>query len=274
MLNICIFNEKQIIFQQKIFFIWYIILIALSNRDTKISEIIYNDIEIYSNIAHFPNLNQWDFTNKIYGSFHIGLTVDVADLNEIIFFGSLSTLNRHVYFCLAKKIFFTGIRFFEFSKKWYFRHSKRTFKPVYLENNCSHENFSKLRKLGYWLFFTEIVVKKLFKYFLTYKSKEINGKSFFFQIWPLSKFFFLRGSRFFEVCYKIWQLNKNGWIIDSEVMEFWRASGGLARNPGTSIRGERFTGRKLLALKVKLNVRHVWKRPDCARGRARLFKIP
>ena len=34
----------------------------------------------------------------IYGSFHIRLTVDVADLNEIIFFGSLSTINRHVFF--------------------------------------------------------------------------------------------------------------------------------------------------------------------------------
>ena len=31
-------------------------------------------------------------------------------------------------------------------------------------------------------------------------------------------------------------------------------------------RGERFTGRKLLALKVKVNARRVWKRPDCARG--------
>ena len=57
------------------------------------------------------------FLHKKYGSFHIRLTVDVADLNEIIFFGSLSTINRHVFFCLAKKIFFTNIRFFEFSKK-------------------------------------------------------------------------------------------------------------------------------------------------------------
>ena len=31
---------------------------------------------------------------------------------------------------------------------------------------------------------------------------------------------------------------------------------------------------KLLPLKVKVNARRVWKRPDCARGRARLFKIP
>ena len=53
---------------------------------------------------------------------------------------------------------------------------------VYLENNCSHEKFSRLRKLGFWLFFREIVAKKLFKYFLTYKSEEINAKSFFFQI--------------------------------------------------------------------------------------------
>ena len=130
------------------------------------------------------------FYIPMYGSFHIRLTVDVADLNEIIFLCSLSTINRHVFFCLAKKIFFTSIRFFEFSKKWYFRHSKRTFKPVYLENNCSQENSSKLRKLGFWLFFTESIAKKLFKYFLTYKSKEINAKSFFLQIWPLSKIIF------------------------------------------------------------------------------------
>ena len=83
------------------------------------------------------------------------------------------------------------IRFFEFSKKWYFRYSKRTFKPVYLENNCSHEKFSKLRKLGFWLFFTEIVAKKLFKYFLTYKSKEINAKSFFSKFGPFRNFFFV-----------------------------------------------------------------------------------
>ena len=112
---------------------------------------------------------------NIYGSFHIRLTVDVADLNEISFFGSLSTINRHIFFRLSKKKFFTSIRFFEFSKKWYFRHSKGTFKPVYLEKNCSHEKFSKLRKLGFWIFFTEIVAKKLFKYFLTYKSKEIKA---------------------------------------------------------------------------------------------------
>ena len=97
----------------------------------------------------------------------------------------------HVFFCLAKKFFFTSIRFFEFSKKWYFRHSKRTFKPVYLENNCSHEKFSKLRKLGFWLFFTEIVPKKLFKYSLTYKSKEINKKSFFSKFGPFQHFFFV-----------------------------------------------------------------------------------
>ena len=115
----------------------------------------------------------------MYGSFHIRLTVDVTDLNKIIFFGSLSTINRHVFFCLSKKNFFSSIQFFEFSKKWYFRYSKRTLKPVYLENNCSHEKFSKLRKLVFWLFFTEIVAKKVLKYFLTYKSKEINAKSFF-----------------------------------------------------------------------------------------------
>ena len=163
-----------------------------------------------------------------------------ADLKKIIFFGSLSTINRHVFFCLAKKNFFTSIRFFEFSKKWYFRHSKRTFKPVYLEKNCSHEKFSKLRKLEFWLFFTEIGAKKLLKYFLTYKSKEINAKSIFSKFVPFRNFFF-HGCRFFEVCYKIWRLNQNGWIIDSEVMEFWRASRGLARNPGASTRGERFT---------------------------------
>ena len=105
------------------------------------------------------------------------------------FFGSLSTINRHVFFCLSKKNFFTSIRFFEFSKKWYFRHSKRTFNPVYLEKNCSHEKFSKLRKLGFWLFFTEIVAKKLFKYFLTYKSKKINAKSFFSKFGPFRNFF-------------------------------------------------------------------------------------
>ena len=126
----------------------------------------------------------------VYGSFHIRLTVDVADLNEIIFFGSLSKINRHVFFCLAKKFFFTSIRFFEFSKKLYFRHSKRTFKHVYLENNCSHEKFSELRKLGFRLFFTEIVAKKLFKYFLTYKSIEINAKSFFSKFDPFRNFFF------------------------------------------------------------------------------------
>ena len=127
--------------------------------------------------------------DTIYGSFHIRLTVDVAELNEIIFFGSLSTINRHVFFCLDKKIFFTSIRFVEFFKKWYFWHSKRTFKLVYLENNWSHGNFSKLRKLGLWLFFTEIVAQKLFKYFLTYKSKEINAKSFFPNLAPFDFFF-------------------------------------------------------------------------------------
>ena len=91
----------------------------------------------------------------------------------------------------------------------------------YLENNCLHEKFSKLRKLGFRLFFTEIVAKKLFKYFLTYKSKEINAKSFFPNLAPFEIFFF-RGFRFFEVCYKIWRLNQNGWIIDSEVTEFWK----------------------------------------------------
>ena len=110
---------------------------------------------------------------------------------------------------MAKKNFFTSIRFFEFSKKLYFRYSKRTFKPVYLENNCSHKKFSKLRKLGFWFFFTEIVAKKLFKYFLTYKNKEINAKSFFSKFGPFRNFFF-RGFRFFEVRYKIWRLNKNG----------------------------------------------------------------
>ena len=140
---------------------------------------------------------------------------------------------------MAGKNIFTSIRFFEFSKKWYFRHSKRTFKPVYLEKNCSHENCFKLRKLGFWLFFTEIVAEKFFKYFLTYKSKETNAKSFFTNL-ALFKFFVFRGFRFFEVCYKIFRLNQNGWIIDSEVMEFWRASRGLAHNPGASTRGERF----------------------------------
>ena len=139
---------------------------------------------------------------------------------------------------MAKKNFFTSIRFLEFSKKWYFRHGKRAFKLVYLENNCSQENFSKLRKLGFWLYFTEIVGKKLFKYFLTYKSKEINAKSFFSKFGPFRNFFFL-GFRFCEVCYKIWRLNQNGWIIDLEVMEFWRGSRGLARNPGASTCGER-----------------------------------
>ena len=57
-------------------------------------------------------------------------------------------------------------------------------------------------------------------------------------------------------------------------MEFWKASRCLVRNPGASTRGERFTGRKLLVLKLKVNARRVWKRPDCARGRASLFKIP
>ena len=160
------------------------------------------------------------------------MTVDVTDLSKIIFFGSLSTIKRHVFFCLSKKIFFSSIQFFEFFKKWYFWYSKRTFMSVYLENNCSHKKFCELRKLGFWLFFTKIVVKKLFKYFLTYKSYEINAKSIFLKI------FFIRGFRFFEVCYKIWQSNQNGWIIDSEVMELWRASRGLARHPGTFKRGD------------------------------------
>ena len=132
------------------------------------------------------------------------------------------------------KNFFTSIRFFEFSKKWYFRYSKRTFKPVYLENNCSHEKFSKLRKLGFWLFFTEIVAKKLCKYFLTYKIKEINANSFFTKFGPFQKFFF-RGFRFFEACYKIWRLNQNGWIIHSEVIEFWRASRAIRALPRAAI---------------------------------------
>ena len=153
-----------------------------------------------------------------------GFTVDN------FFFGSLSTINRQVFFCLDNKIFFTRMRFFEFSKEWYFRHSKCTFKPVYLENNCSHEKFSKLQKLWFWLFFTVIVAKKLFKYFLTFKSKEINAKSFFSIFGPFWKFFF-RGFGFFEVCYKIWRLNQNDWIIDSEVMEFWRASRAIRALP-------------------------------------------
>ena len=66
-------------------------------------------------ISYALNFNK---TSKFkYGSFHIRLTVDVTDLNKIIFFGSLSTINKHVFFCLDKKIFFTSIRFFEFSKK-------------------------------------------------------------------------------------------------------------------------------------------------------------
>ena len=135
-----------------------------------------------------------------------------------------------MFFCLSKKIFFTSIRFLELSKKLYFRYSKRTFKPVYLENNCSHKKFSKLRKSEFWLFLTEIVAKKLFKYFLTYKSKEINAKSFFPNLAPLENSFF-RGFRFIEVCYKIWRLNQNGWIIDSEVTEFWRASRAIRALP-------------------------------------------
>ena len=147
--------------------------------------ILSNDSELCLNVHQKER-------KVLYGSFHIRLTVDVTDLNETIFFASLSTINRHVFFCLGKKSFFASIRFFEFSKKLYFRHSKRTFKPVYLENNCSHEKFSKLRKLWFWLFFTEIVAKKLFKYFLTYKSKEIKAKSFFSKFGPFRNIFFRR----------------------------------------------------------------------------------
>ena len=43
-------------------------------------------------------LKLYNISFYIYGSFHIRLTVDVADLNEIIFFDSLSTINRHVFF--------------------------------------------------------------------------------------------------------------------------------------------------------------------------------
>ena len=174
---------------------------------------------------------------------------------------------------MAKKIFFTSIRFFEISKKWYFRHSKRTFKHVYLENNGSHENFSILRKLGFWLFLTEIVSKKLFKYFLTHKSIEINAKSFFSKFCPFRNFFFCE-FRFFDVCYKIWWLNQNGWIIETEVMKFRRASRGLARNPGASTRNERLPLLLALITYARWNARRVWKRPDCTRGHARLFKIP
>ena len=62
-------------------------------------------------------LEKIKFEAIIYGSFYIILTDDVTDLDKIIFFGSLSTINRHVFFCLDKKIFFTSIRFFEFSEK-------------------------------------------------------------------------------------------------------------------------------------------------------------
>ena len=55
----------------------------------------------------------------IYGSFHIRLTVDVADLNEIIFFGSLSTINRHVLFCLHGETFYINFYYsiFQFREK-------------------------------------------------------------------------------------------------------------------------------------------------------------
>ena len=130
-----------------------------------------------------------------YSVKHMGHSIlDWQSMSQIwtrsFFFGCLSTINRHVFFCLAKKFFFISIRFFEFSKKWYFWYSKRTFKPVYLENNCSHKKSSKLRKLGFWLFFTEIVAKKLFKQFFTYKSKEINAESFLSKFGPIRNFFF------------------------------------------------------------------------------------
>ena len=160
-----------------------------SKRSKSIRSAIVRSWARYPAEWSVPFFTENCFKFYIHGSFHIRLTIDVADLNEIIFFGSLSTINRHVLFCSAKKTFFTSIRFFEFSKKWYFRHSKRTFKPVYLEKNCSHEKISKLWKWGFWLFFTEIVAKKLFKYFLTYKSKEINAKLFFPNLAP-SKFCF------------------------------------------------------------------------------------
>ena len=47
----------------------------------------------------------------VYGSFHIRLTVDVVDLNEIIFFRFFIN-NRHIFFCLAKKIF---LQLYDFS---------------------------------------------------------------------------------------------------------------------------------------------------------------
>ena len=48
----------------------------------------------------------------------------------------------------------------------------------------------------------------------------------------------------------------NDIIIKNNV--FWRASRGLARNPGASTRGERFTVRKLLALEARLLWLSLW----------------
>ena len=80
-------------------------------------EQLFLEVYYYQRIASHVYTRNITYRIKIFGSFHIRLTVDVTDLNTIIFFGSLLTINRHVFFCLAKKKFFTSIRFFEFSKK-------------------------------------------------------------------------------------------------------------------------------------------------------------
>ena len=165
--------------------LWYSWVIPIKISDLALTSILNSNSTglIYKEWISRISIN-------IYGSFHIILTVDVADLNELMFFRFLSTTNRNEFFFWPKTNFFYKYRFFEFSKKWYFRHSKRTVKPLYLENTCSYEKFWQLRKLGFWLFFTEIVAKKMFKYFLTYKSKEINAKSFFSKFGPFQKFYF------------------------------------------------------------------------------------
>ena len=93
-------------------------------------------------------INKLPELNSIYMGHSI---LDWQSMSQIwtrsFFFGSLSTISRHVFFFLGPK-------------KFFYKYT------VYLENNCSHEKFFKLRKLGVWLFFTEIVAKKLFKYFL------------------------------------------------------------------------------------------------------------
>ena len=136
------------------------------------------------------NFDAWGYW-RFYSRYYRGRAYSLTNAWKLDFLPWNCCQNHVLSTKVIRNFFFTSIRFFEFSKKWYFGHSKRTFKPVYLENNCSHEKFSKLRKLGFRLFFTEIVAKKLFKSFLTYKSKKIKAKSVFSKFGPFRIFFFV-----------------------------------------------------------------------------------